>query len=145
MTEIEEVDLHAKNPREQEPTDFQHIVLLFERGEEEISHEELVKIVNDRTPKKYEGVMIHHLSGGEYKNGGLYPCLVKSSFKLESSKEFRPKKWFVETPKNEETWKNTEKETLDRMNDVLLRYKKEIKVWVSPNRLARMTNGLQIS
>ncbi len=182
MTDIPEVDLHAKNPREQEPTDFQHIVLLFERGDDEINHEELVKIVKDLTKKNTNAIMIHHLSGGDYKNGGMYPCIVNSCFNLNTDREFRPKKWYVENPSSNHTveglretarlwhesvdvseresmfgdlvgkihtkpqnWDAAEKETLDRMNFVLLRYKKEIKVWMSPNRLARATRDLQIS
>lgn len=178
MTEIPEVDLHAKNPREQEPTDFKHIVLLFDRGEEQINGATLEKIVTERFGENDKNVIIHHLSGGVYKDGGIYPCMVDSCFRFidkNTTKEYRPKKWYVETPSDNHTtedlhktarlwqestdvserdslfcglveqihpkpqdWDAAEKETIQQMNFILLRYNQQIEIWMSPKRLARL-------
>ena len=124
-----------------------NVVLLFTRGENEPKNDELINVIKQKIGGNAEGkpVIVHFLTGGIYKKGGLYPteCVRRACFKTNKAltvveHDYTPLSWYVETPKDPENvveWNRTEEETLSRMRSVLTADGKTIKPWISNGRL----------
>jgi len=161
-TETSEPDLHALDPRELEPTDYKHAVVLLKRGESPLSRDQLEKIVFQQVGE-HPDVIVHFLYGGRHEDGGLYPSLTQAC-SPPNKKAYRPKYWHVEEPytmvpdepapkltriseeksgsykmKKEAIenptpgdWEKEEKKTIKKMREILIMGGNTIEPWFSP-------------
>ena len=157
-----EPDLHAKDPRELEPTDFKHVVVLLKRGESPLSRDQLEKIVKEKAGD-HPDIIVHFLCGGRHENGGLYPSLTLVCSPPDRQ-EYRSRYWHVEEPAvivspdtkkipgkryrifhgppkevweivenpDSSMWKIEEQKTLKKMREILTRGGNVIEPWMSP-------------
>ncbi len=91
-----EPELHGSDPRELEPRDFKHVVVLLKRGDSPLSRDQLENIVHQKVGE-HPHVIVHFLYGGRHSEGGMYPSLTQVCSPPDKQ-EYRSRYWHVEEP-----------------------------------------------
>ena len=123
------------------PADFTSVVFLLKRGEQGLTQEEYLDLIN-----KYAGdkphILVHFLTGGNIYKGGIYPHLAFRHLCSNYEKNYVAKSWYVETPSAElegielaQAWADNEAKTLKQIKEMFTAAnlpRERLILWTSP-------------
>jgi len=123
--EDEELDKTWKGPKE-----FINVVLLFSKGDDELSIEEITEII-DTHRENITDVLVHYLSGG--KNENAYPDKNIKQVCRGDAINYVSRPWYVE---NDEIQELNEQSVLRRMEQVFSISNSKTNYWISDSRFS---------
>ena len=134
------------------PVDFTSVVFLLKRGEDGLTQEEYLDIINKFAPEK-QHILVHFLIGGDQRNGGIYPHMAFRHLCCNHENNYVAKSWYVEPPSKEDIeagmgdqiWDRNEKKVLKQMKEVFTNIglpRERLILWTSPKMDQSLENSL---